>query len=395
MRTQFGNIPLMALLAASLTAGSGCSDLTLGQTPPPKGGPKLTRLTIQDYAFVGGPPAQRAAITDLLDNTPQVACAVNNPCVTQFLIAQTFPDLTCHSDGFCVDPLKVPSTGVQLNGDNTAIRVVFNKQLNPNIETIKVDANGAQLPGQQMSLNPGILELLNPDGTNFPITGFWDNEGASTFTSDVIWIPFGPAIVTNPLGPLNPSTTYTIRLHTSQLKSEQGEAVTDASGAPLGDPTDFKFTTEDLTPNLGGDGDYSAAGMATIAPNDVVQYPFWESVDETTVTIDPSSTSTAAGFNPAAIEAYDDRGADPTMCAAAQDTLTLNLVYTSGTGATRVPADWPAGDYSIVINAKGLGGAGPVFTSDPIVFTVAGSDTTDPTMDPIAVANHVTPEQCK
>ncbi|HEX4462162.1 MAG TPA: hypothetical protein VIA18_29500, partial [Polyangia bacterium] len=169
MRTQFGNIPLMTLLAASLTAGSGCSDLTAGQKAPPKGGPKLIRATVQDYRFIGGPPAQRGGIVDLLDNTPPVACADNNPCVTQFLIAQTFPDLSCQPDNTCLDPLKLTSAGVPLSAGFTSIRVVFNKQLDPSIETIMTDANGAMLPGQTNSLNAGILEVLGPDGTSLPI----------------------------------------------------------------------------------------------------------------------------------------------------------------------------------------------------------------------------------
>ena len=395
MRTQFGNIPLMTLLAASLTAGSGCSDLTLGQIPPPKGGPKLERITVQDYAFVGGPPAQRGGIVDLLDNTPPVACAVNNPCVTQFLIAQTFPDLSCQSNGFCLDPLKLTSAGVPLNIGATAIRIVFNKQLQSNlIQTIKADANGAQIPGQTMSLNSGVLELLDQDGTNVPVTGFWDNSGATTFTSDVIWIPFGPAIVTNPMD-LNPNTTYTIRLHTTNLKDVKGEAATDANGVPLPEPYEIKFTTEQLTPNLGADGDYSGtASMPTvIAPNDVVQFPFFEDVDETTAALDPTSTG-PTGFVAANVEIYNERGSDPTMCMANEDPFTLNLVYTSGTGAARAPADWPAGDYSLVLNVKSAAGNSSS-NGNPIIFTVSGADTTDPTMDAGAVANHVTPEQCK
>ncbi len=412
MRMQFGTISLLTLMTASLTAGSGCSDLSYGQSKAPAGAPQLTRLTIQDLDYFQGYGPQRAAIVDLLDNTPPVACAVNNPCVTEFLIAQTIPDLTCHSDGFCVDPLKVTSAGVPLSGGNTAIRVVFNKQLDPSIETTNVDANGAQLPNQTNALHSGILELLKPDGTDFPITAFWDNSGATTFTSDVIWVPFGPAIVTGGLL-LNPSTTYTIRIHPALLKSEQGLAATDTAGVPLADPTDFKFTTEDLTANEGfnvavgactGPGGScvtftsAAASPTTIAPNDVVQYAYWENVDETTVVFDPTASKGPAGFNVASLEAYADRGASPVAadCSAALNATVLDLVYTSGTGAARVPADWPAGSYSLVIStAKGLGGGVSAPPSDPIIFTVTSPDTTDPTMDPIAVANHVTPEQCK
>ena len=203
-----------------------------------------------------------------------------------------------------------------------------------------------------------------------------------------------PAIVTNPMD-LNPNTTYTIRLHTTNLKDEKGEAATDANGVPLPEPYEIKFTTEQLTPNLGADGDYSGtASMPTvIAPNDVVQFPFFEDVDETTAALDPTSTG-PTGFVAANVEIYNERGSDPTMCMANEDPFTLNLVYTSGTGAARAPADWPAGDYSLVLNVKSAAGNSSS-NGNPIIFTVSGADTTDPTMDAGAVANHVTPEQCK
>jgi hypothetical protein len=392
MRTQFGTIPLLTLLAASsLTAGSGCSDLSAGRLEPPKGGPKLVRAMVQDFAYFGG-PLQRRSITDLLDDTAPVACAVDNPCVTQYLIGRLTPDLTCHDDGFCFDSLKTPATGVELSADSTGIRLVFNKQLDPGIETTNVDSNGAQITGQKNSLHPGIVEVLGPGEVPLTITAFWDNSGATTFTSDVILIPFGPAIVINPLD-FQANTTYTIRLHPGQLKDEEGEAATNADGTPLADPTDLKFTTEPLTANDGADS-VDFTGPVSIVPNDVIQIGFWEDADDTTAVATAASTG-PAGFDPAAVEIYADRGDSPVAadCSAAENPQQLDIVYTTGTGAARAPADWPAGDYSLVFTVKSPGGTS-TYTSDPLVFTVAGSDVTDPTIDPMIVAVHVTPEQC-
>jgi hypothetical protein len=393
MRTEFGTIPLMTLLAASLTAGSGCSDLSAGRPAAPKGAPKLVRALVQDYRFIGGAPVQRGAASDLLDTEAPVACAVDNPCVTQFLLALSTPDLTCSAPtgGVCPDPLKAPSTGVQLSGNSTGIRLVFNKQLDPNsVETTMVDANGAQLPGQTNSLKPGIVEVLGPDGAPIDgMTAFWDNEGSPTFTSDVIFVPFGPAIVINPL-PFNAKTTYTIRLHPALLKDLAGEAATNADGTPLADPTDFTFTTEDLTDNPGlWSADFTSD--PTITPNDIVQLSYWEGIDETTIHL---TATVPAGADAAAIEAYSDRGSSPVAddCAGALDPLTLDFVYTSGAGAARAPIDWPPGDYTLSFTATAVGGTS-TYTSPSLTFTVAGSDS-DPDKDPNASAAHVTPEQC-
>jgi hypothetical protein len=390
---SFSRHIVLCIVVAGTAAGTstGCEDNTLGRLSDPSGPPRLTKALIQDSTYVGGPPAQRGAATDLLDTAPPPTCSDVNVCINQFLLAQTVPDLTCSnpSGGVCVDPLALPSTGVPLNDGATVIRLVFNKLLDDSIETVDVDDNGAPKPGHPFALKPGIVELLDSTGT--PVAGttaYWDVSGSPEFTSDVILVPFGPAIVIVP-GSLDPSSSYTIRIHPGLLKDRQGNAAADASGATLVDPTDLKFTTEALTPNPGlSFPDFSAA--AEIAPNDVLQFAFFANIDETTVTV---TATGPAGFDSAAIEAYADRGADATDCAGGENDAQLDFVYTTGTGAARAPADWPAGDYTFAFTVKDASGKS-TYSSPTMMFTVTPPDGV-PADDANAFANHVTPEQCQ
>ncbi len=388
----FARLLVCIVIAGTAGTSTGCDDTTLGHPPDPSGPPKLIKVMIEDSGFVGGPPLQRGAAVDLLDTGPPPACSDTDPCVNQFLIAQTVPPLDCSdpSGGTCVDPLAVPSTGVPLNAGATYIRLVFNKLLDGSIETITLDPNGAPTGAMPYKLASGIVELL--DGSGTPVAGttaFWDNSGSPDFTSDVIWIPFGPAIVILP-GSLDPSSSYTIRIHPEALKDRQGDPAADASGATLIDPTDLHFTTEAIAPNPDlSYPDFSAA--ATIAPNEVLQLAFWELVDETTATV---TATGPAGFDPTAVEAYADRGSSPIAadCSDAENDAQLDFVYTTGTGAARAPADWPAGDYTFSFTVKDAAGKS-TYTSPTLSFTVAGADG-DPASDANTVDNHVTPEQC-
>src|SRR5439155_10998393 len=148
MRTRFRSV-LWVLVAGTAAVVTGCEDTSTGQLSDPAGAPRLLKVLIQDSSYVGGPPAQRGAVVDLLDTAPPPSCGDANPCTTQYLIAQTTPPLECSAatGGVCVDPLKVPPEGVPLNDGATHIRLVFNKLLSGDIETVQVDANGAPLPG--------------------------------------------------------------------------------------------------------------------------------------------------------------------------------------------------------------------------------------------------------
>jgi hypothetical protein len=393
MRTLSRLAVLCVVVAGTGGITTGCDDTSLGHLKDPAGPPRLIKALVQDSAFVGGPPVERGAVADLLDTAPPPSCSDLNPCINQFLVAQNTPPLDCSdpSGGVCIDPLAVPSAGVPLNAGASAIRLVFNKLLDASIESVTVDANGAPTGAKPYTLASGIVELLGPDGA--PVAGttaFWDNSGSPEFTSDVILIPFGPAIVILP-GSLDPSTAYTIRIHPARLKDRDGHPAADAAGAVLTDPTDLRFTTEPITPNPDlSFPDFSTA-PATLAPNEVLQLAFFATLDETTVAL---TATGPAGFDPALVEAYADRGSSPAMadCAAAENDAVLDFVYTSGAGAARMPADWPAGDYTLSFTVKDSGGRS-TYSSPPLHFTVAGADA-DPTTDANAAAAHVTPEEC-
>jgi hypothetical protein len=374
---------------AALFAG-GCSNTDAGRPGDPPGSPRLVKLLVQDGHFVGGPPDQRAAIVDLFDDAAPPTCSDINPCINQYLIAQTTPPLECSdpSGGVCVDPLKLPATGVPLNAGDTNIRLVFNKLLANDIEDVMTDPNGAPLPGHPYALKPGIVELLGPGGTPVPgTTAVWDNSGSPDFTSDPILAPFGPSILITP-GGLDPSTTYTVRIHPGLLRDRNGNPAADRFGTLLSDPTDYSFTTEPITV----DSTRSFPGFSTpptIAPNDILQFAFWEALDETTVTI---TATGPVGFDPTAVEAYSDRADSPVAadCDAALNPMLLDFVYT--TGVPRMPIDWPAGDYTLSFTVKDASGVA-TYVSPTLMFTVGGAPT-DPASDPYARQLHVTPEQC-
>jgi hypothetical protein len=381
----------VVLVAGTAAVTTGCDDLSSGHVGDPSGPVRLIKVLVQDSNYVGGPPSQRAGIVDLLDKAPPPTCSDINPCVNQFLVAQTTPPLECSDPqgGVCVDPLAIPQAGVPLNAGATNIRLVFNKLLDNSIEQVTVDPNGAPTGSAPYKLVAGIVELIGPTGQ--PVAGttaYWDASGSPDFTSDVILIPFGPAIVITP-GSLDPSTKYTIRIHPPMIKDRKGNPAATVDGAALADPTDFVFTTEPITPNADLSFPDFTKSPTTIAPDEVLQFAFWETLDEKTVTV---TATGPAGFVPAQVEVFADRGGDPKACAAGENDALLDFVYTTGAAAARMPADWPAGDYTLSFTVKDTGGAA-TYTSPTLHFTVAGN--AGGAGDANSFANHVTPEQCQ
>jgi hypothetical protein len=392
MRTQSGITLQLALAALSLVATSGCDDVATGRPGETPGGPKVVRVLVQDSTFAGGPPAERAAATDLLDTAAPPTCSDINPCVNQFLIAQNTPPLNCSSPtgGTCIDPLAVPQTGVPLNAGANSIRVVFNKLLSSDVETVTTDPNGAPVAKGAYTIKPGLVELLGPDGKPVTTTMFWDSTGVSDYTSDLILVPFGPAIVITP-SLLAPKATYTVRVHSSLLHDKHGNGITDAKGVALPDPSDYKFTTEDITPNGGLTyPTFSTKASVKILPNEALSLAYWEPLDEKTVML---TATGPAGFDPTAVEAYADRGAKASACAKALNPAIIDFVYTTGTNTARMPTDWPAGDYTFSFSAKDASGT-VALQSPTYSFTVAGTDG-DPKKDANSFNQHVTPEQCQ
>jgi hypothetical protein len=379
MRMQSGTTRLIALIATSLGAASGCSDITAGRRGAPSGAPRVERVMIQDNS------GARAQAADLLDKDPAPSCSDINPCVNQFLILQQTPDLTCQPTGVCIDPLAVPSTGVPIISTGNEIRVVFNKLLE-NVETVGDYVNGVP---SGYTLNPGLIEFIGPTVVD-PVSGktvdpnlFWDTSGVFDFTSDIILVPFGPALVID--ATLAPNADYTIRLHSSMLTAVNGQSIVDKQGNPVPDPYDITFHTESITttatyPDLTG-------ATATISQNEVLQFATWEQLDIRTATV----TGTApAGVDLTHVEVYYDQGNMPVAkaCAKALNTQQVDIVLTDG-ATPKAPINWPAGDYTLTLNAKDI--AGVAFTQT-FKFTVAAADAAKATN---TIASHVTPEQCK
>src|SRR5207247_1587368 len=79
---------------------------------------------------------------------------------------------------------------------------------------------------------------------------------------------------------------------------------------------------------------FGGATAPTIAPNDILQFAFWASVDETTAAV---TITGPAGFDPTAVEVFADRGDKPMAkaCTANENDGPPDLVHTSGAGATR------------------------------------------------------------
>jgi hypothetical protein len=408
MRTQFVYVGLLSLVAGGLVGTAGCDNVTAGQSSDPKGPPMLAKILVQDARFLGEFP-NRLAVTDLIDNAMPQACSEVQPCVQQFTVGFTSPDVSC-TNGFCNDPLKTPAAGVPLAigaplvfaapdmrdaGSGMQIRIIFNKILDNSIEEVKMDPTQAPGKTNTYDLKAGIAELDDPTG-EVPSTKYYDNTGTPQFPADLEYEPMGPAIVLKPQVPLAPATKYTIKLNTAMIKDRQGNAPADQNGSPLPATYTLDFTTEPLTPatEVQGSGDFSPnfpdfsdpMMPPTIAPNNVLQFGFWAPVngDTATVTVKDSTGATVA----TAI-GYSDRGADPTMCTTADPSNYLfDIVNTDGAGA---PAAWPLGDYTVTFTVTAAGSASTYSPKAPLAFTVDGM--ADP-MDPNGFESHVTPAQC-
>lgn len=408
MRTQF----LMAGLlgAAGLVGAAGCDNITAGQPSDPSGPPQIVHVMVQDTLDGSGSritPGARDTAVDLVDNaTPQV-CSDTLPCTPQFLFAQQTPDFSCSAtmqgqQGTCNDPLKVdPAVGVPLfvpasapsasnAGSGFQIRVVFNKLLDNSIEMIgqALDkaGNPVTTPGKTNTykLVPTVAKLVDPMGKEVPSVKIYDNGGAPNFDSDLILVPYGPAIVIKPKAPLIPKTKYTIQLDGTAIKDRQGNTGVDQNGSPLGSPYSLSFTTEgvvlgDTSNSLTGTAsfpDFNAPspgpparmlcpkGKFCIAPNDVIQLFFWTSVDPATAKVTLTGPS---GIQP---EVNLDQGSDPTMCMANSNPNVLDVWNTTGTGATTMPVAWPKGDYTMMVSVAS--DQNPMATfSKTLMFTVA------------------------
>jgi hypothetical protein len=435
MRKRFQFVGLLGLLAGGFVGIAGCDDVTAGQASDSAAPPQLVHVMVQDARYLFAFP-NRASAVDLLDNNPfgnrpcTIVCKGNCPanpgdtppaqldtCVTEWLVDQVAPDVACTAAGVCGDALKVPTTGIPVPlpmaligagtdmrdpGGGIQVRLVFDKVLDSSIETVVQDTTKA--PGKTFTYTvaPGIVELDDEAGKPVPSGFYLDNGGSPEFSSDLELVPLGPALVIKPKVSLDAATTYTVKItNPGALKDRKGQAAVGLNGTAI--PTSIKFKTEDLTPTsanvLGPSGldfpDFSAP--ATITPNEVVQISFFENAAGDTATVD--FTTAPATAHPIA---YSDRGGDPTMCLAptaagfGDPGSILIDVFNANQNTdlkTAAPVDWPAGDYTFTITVKDINGKS-TFTSDPMSFTVAGTDEPDPTVDVNIEAAHVMPSEC-
>jgi hypothetical protein len=264
------------------------------------------------------------------------------------------------------------------------VRLVFSKLLDPSVESVNIDPMTGDAT---YTLTPGVLTMTGPGGVAIDLTSggapgvppaFWDPIGSPSITSDPIVNPFGPALAIN-TPPLSVNGTYTITIDGTKIHDHANQAPVDQNGMALGSAYTVTFTVENLnvTDNTADD----AGDM--LAPNDVVSLSMNSGMDPSTGMITATCGGTAV-----MIEAWQDQGADPTMCAP-NDTL-IDVMAVSAPG---VPMDWPVADCTIsFVNVKDDGGGLGSFSLDT-TFTVAGADA-DPTADPQAFPNFVLPEQC-
>lgn len=415
-----GAASLTLALAGGLPA-TGCTDITAGQLGEDPAAPKLMKVLVQDERPAGG----RGIGTDLLDTVdvyPPAKCTVcpsdsagraahpgckENPCVASAL---GYPDKGCviammgDVDGLCADPLSgscegpngqaydscTAATGARpvyigtpvAQGGNT-IRLVFNKLLDPSIETVTLDpATGKN----NYQLAAGILELDGPDGKEVmvdkmgsegtPPGYYWDPNGSPRETSDPINIPFGPALVIKPQGPLSPSAKYTIKVDSSRLFDHKMQPATDAKGTKLPNPYLISFTVEDLKVLATGAGAAGAAtqdvttGSAVLAVNDAIQLQLNSGVDETTAKATLTShggqackitgdcyhgqTCTAmacAGDATVPIDVFSDRGTDPMKCMDNLADRNLDIVPVDKPGEMAAAVDLAPGKYTVEFTA--------------------------------------------
>ena len=432
MRT-LTRIGVLCIVAGTAGTTTGCDDVTAGQPKDSSAPPQLVHALVQDARYFLAYPNRGSSLDILDDNTPRactISCKGNCPadpttkqapaqldtCINEFLVDQLAPDVHCLDSGVCADPLKIPASGVPVPasvtllgappdsrdpGGGVQIRLVFDKVLDDSIESIT--PSGSLTPGatNQYSIVPGIVDLVDQAGKSVESVMYYDNGGSPQFSADVELVPLGPAIVIKPKSSLDAASTYTIKiLNGSAIKDREGNTAVGLGGTQL--PMALTFKTEDLTPAnagafpsdaAGGNGfdfpDFTATDVS-ITPNEVLQISFFEAFagDSATVTV----KSGCAGAKPIA---YSERGNDSTVCTKADPGGYPVLdVVNSDTGdvTTGQPVDWPMGTCTLTITVPDSNGRS-TFSAD-YTFTVAGSDETDPMVDPNIASQHVTPAQC-
>lgn len=342
----------LSLLAFAAPAISSCDGITTGQLSDPPGPPILQKILIQDEAPTGG----RNVATDLLDQTPTVACSERVPCLT----GDKFSHPPCDLDaGVCPDPLKPsqtpPAIGTPKSLGGNMIRIVFDKLLDPAIESESINPITGQIGGYALA-DPSIIGVYDDKGNELPSLKYWDPIGSPTLTSDLFQNPHGPALVLKPNGAFLPLASYSIRIKPELIKDRQGRAVAkDINGAPVA--TSYPFTMEGFHAAGGALVDINPPTGGAIDVKDVLAI-------KTTARFDPASLKVTVKQNGNIIEtvAAPEFGADPKHCAsAAASPLQINIFRVTGEDRT----DWDEGDYTVSISAVAIDDRSALFSIDP------------------------------
>jgi hypothetical protein len=345
-----------------LLAIAGCDSITAGTQEDAPGSPQLVRLMVQDNTFL------RGVAIDVFDTATGESCDDEHPCKAPiecgFLNGIDLADGKCHNPYSDAEPNLGPPIESQ-------IRLIFNKVLDPSIETVTKDPGSGRLV---YTIDPMALRL-QLDGADVDLADVtYDLAGSPVETSSVLYNPYGPALVITPAAPLIPGREYSILIDVSKVKDrKEGKTLVGKDGQALPsmmlDGINYgvvRFTTEDLlvmdiiqtpvnytdhVPWGGEQGDAfepinypdtEAAMPPTIAADDVIVLHTNADVDETTA----GSITMTGPSGPVTLEVFNRRGGDPFDCAAAQEVRTLVLVPVD---AQNTPVQLPAGTYTVTV----------------------------------------------
>jgi hypothetical protein len=327
------SLPVLLLFLAA------CDDITAGQTPSDPGPPVLMKLLIQDELPSGG----RGVATDLLEKSPMLKCDTQNPCPA----GDKFGHPPCNQDlGMCPDPYSADETpaaiGVPGTQGGDQIRLVFQKQLDPNIEVPTIPMTGpmaGMITGYTLK-DPTIIGIYDSSGKEMVAQKYWDSTGA-TVTSDPIVNPFGPALVIKQKTPFLPLTMYSIRIKPDQIKDAKGQALaSDVHMQPV--KAQYDFTTE----GFHGWGGALAIDkfQGQLDSKDVLAIKTTARFDSSTL-----KATVLKDGQPVETAAAPEFGTDPKGCAAATvSPQQINIFRVKG--QDRI--DWEPGNYTVSIDVQ-------------------------------------------
>src|SRR5207244_2428521 len=127
---RMGRVKLNLIL---VLVASACDDTSIGRRSEDPSPPRLLRILAQPAKRT----CMRCAITDLLDTAAPPACSADLPCPVGFQV-HGHPAVTCQipqgeRTGVCTDPLRAGPVGIGAPAEGTALRLVFSKGLDPNL----------------------------------------------------------------------------------------------------------------------------------------------------------------------------------------------------------------------------------------------------------------------